>query len=212
MSLTLIDRFHPRLRAEQQEKIDAGLLQKGEEVELLDPQYLGTVAWLSVVLFIVGGMFFVGLDIVAYMAQTHTTSGHVEGWGLFLWIAINIVSYVVMIVVHEAIHGLAFAFWGGRPYFGAKLPVAFFCGAKNQIFRRNAYVVVGLAPLVVITVAGIVLTLVAPGLAAYVLLGTVGNVSGAAGDVWAVFRILRQPAHMLVEDTESGYRVWALLS
>ena len=92
------------------------------------------------------------------------------------------------------------------------MPVAFFCGAKNQVFRRNAYVVVGLAPLVVITVSGIVLTLLAPGLAAYVLLGTVGNVSGAAGDVWAVFRILRQPAHVLIEDIESGYRVWALLS
>ena len=212
MALTLIDRFHPRWRAEQQGKVDAGLLQKRDEVELLNPRYLRPVAMLSLVLFVVGAIFFVGIDIIAYMAQMHRTSGRLDGWGLLVWVVINIVSYVVMIVVHEAIHGLVFAFWGGKPYFGAKLPVAFFCGAKNQIFRRNAYVVVGLAPLVVITVAGIVLTLVAPGLAAYVLLGTVGNVSGAAGDVWAVFRILRQPAHMLVEDTESGYRVWALLS
>ncbi len=212
MALTLIDRFHPRWRAEQQGKVDAGLLQKRDEVELLNPLYLRPVAMLSLVLFVVGAIFFVGINIIAYMAQMHRTSGRLDGWGLLVWVVINIVSYVVMIVVHEAIHGLVFALWGGKPYFGAKLPVAFFCGAKNQIFRRNAYVVVGLAPLVVITVAGIVLTLVAPGLAAYVLLGTVGNVSGAAGDVWAVLRILRQPVHVLVEDTDSGYRVWELLS
>jgi hypothetical protein len=210
MALRVIDRFQPRWRAEQQVKVDEGFLQKRDEVELLDPKYLGPVAALSMVLFLVGGVFFVGLDVVAYAAQTHSISGHVEGWGLFVWLMVNVVAYMVMIVVHEAIHGLAFAFWGGKPYFGAKLPVAFFCGARNQVFRRNAYVVIGLAPLIVITVAGVVFTWLAPGLAAYVLLGTVGNVSGAAGDVWVVLRLLRQPAHVLVEDTESGYCVWEL--
>jgi len=114
--------------------------------------------------------------------------------------------------LHEGIHGLAFAFWGGKPFFGAKLPVALYCGAKNQLFRRNHYLMVGLAPLVVITLAGIVLTILVPGLAAYTLFGTIGNVSGAAGDVWGTRKILRQPKHVLVEDTETGYRVWEIKS
>lgn len=210
MSLTLVDRFHPQLRREQQAAIDAGKVRKRDELELLEPEQLRPLAILSLVMFVPGGVFFVLLNIVAYYAQTHRAIGQVGGWGILLWVVINIVAYLVVLPLHEGIHGLAFSLWGGKPYFGTKLPFALYCGAKNQLFRRNQYLVVGLAPLVVITVAGIVFTLLYPGLAAYTLLGTVGNFSGAAGDVWVAQRILRQPADLLVEDTQSGYRVWEI--
>ena len=210
MSLTLVDRFHPQLRRQQQAAIDAGKLRKRDELELLEPEQLRPLAILSLVMFVPGGVFFVLLNIVAYYAQTHRAIGQVGGWGILLWVVINIVAYLVVLPLHEGIHGLAFSLWGGKPYFGTKLPFALYCGAKNQLFRRNQYLVVGLAPLVVITVAGIVFTLLYPGLAAYTLLGTVGNFSGAAGDVWVAQRILRQPADLLVEDTQSGYRVWEI--
>jgi hypothetical protein len=61
---------------------------------------------------------------------------------------------------------------------------------------------------VVITLAGIIFTLISPVLASYTLFVTIGNISGAAGDVWSVRRLLRLPATVLVEDTEAGYRVW----
>ena len=80
----------------------------------------------------------------------------------------------------------------------------------SAILRRNQYLVVGLAPLVVITLAGIIFTLLAPVLASYTLFVTVGNISGAAGDIWSVQRIARLPATALVEDTEAGYRAWEL--
>src|SRR5437899_8245356 len=112
--------------------------------------------------------------------------------------------------LHEGLHALAFLFWGGKPYFGAKLPVALYCGAKNQLFRRNQYLVVGLAPLVVITLAGIILTLLSPVLASYTLLATAGNISGAAGDVWGTRELLKQSDEVLVEDTDIGFRVWKI--
>ena len=168
------------------------------------------LAMLSLVMFVIGGVFFALLNIAAYYAQTHRTMGQVGGWGILLWVVLNIIAYLVILPLHEGIHGLAFAFWGGKPYYGTKLPFALYCGAKNQLFRRNQYLVVGLAPLLVITLAAIVFTLLYPGLAVYTLLGSVGNFSGAAGDVWVAQRILRQPAHVLVEDTEAGYRVWEI--
>ena len=210
MSLTLVDRFHPQLRREQQAAIDAGKLRKRDELELLEPEQMRPLAMLSLVMFVVGGVFFVLLNIAVYYAQKHRTIGQVRGWGIVLWVVLNIVAYLVVLPLHEGIHGLAFSFWGGKPYFGTKLPFALYCGAKNQLFRRNQYLVVGLAPLVVITVAGIIFTLLYPGLAAYTLLGSVGNFSGAAGDVWVAQRILRQPTDVLVEDTEAGYRVWEI--
>ncbi|MGI9057068.1 MAG: DUF3267 domain-containing protein [Ktedonobacteraceae bacterium] len=211
MALQLIDRFHPRLRQEQQAAIDAGHLRKRDELELLEePQQIRRVAVLSLLLFVISALFFIVLNIVAYAVQTHTTSGSIGAVAILLGLFINIIIYVLVMFLHEGIHALAFAFWGGRPYFGAKLPLALFCGAKNQIFRRNHYLVVGLAPLVIITVAGIIFTLLSPALAVYTLLGTIGNFSGAAGDLWVAQRLLLQPKDVLVEDTDAGYRVWEI--
>ncbi len=212
MSLTLIDRFHPRLRKEQQEGINEGNLRKLEEAELLEPAQLRPLAKLSLLMLVIGGAFFGILNIAAYARQPHATGGGLGGWGLLLWFAINIVGYILILPIHELVHAAAFALWGGKPYFGMKLPYALFCGAKQQLFRRNQYLVVGLAPLLVITLAGIIFTLVSPALASYTIFATVGNVAGAAGDVFVAWRLLRLPESVLVEDTEAGYRVWEVTS
>src|SRR5437764_424779 len=208
--LTLIDRFQPHSRERQQIAIAAGKLCKRDELELLEPQQLRPMLLLSVIMLGIGTVFFGILTIAAYFAQTHSTRGQIGGWVLLLWLGINILSYVLVLFLHEGIHALAFIFWGGKPYFGAKLPVALFCGAKNQLFRRNQYIVVGLAPLVVISLAAIVFTLLNPVLASYTLFASIGNFSGAAGDVWSVMRLLRHPGNVLVEDTETGYRAWEI--
>ncbi|HVB75137.1 MAG TPA: DUF3267 domain-containing protein [Ktedonobacteraceae bacterium] len=208
MSLTIIDRFQPRLRAEQQAAIDAGHIRKVEELALLEREQLLPLARLSLQLLIVGVLFFGLLNYASYFIHYHTTNLGITGGSVLLWLVISVVGYCLMLPLHELLHGAAFLLWGGRPYFGAKLPYALYCGAKNQLFRRNQYLVVGLAPFVVITLAGIILTLVAPVTAAYTLAVTVGNISGAAGDIWSVVRMLRLPGTTLVEDTELGYRVW----
>jgi signal transduction histidine kinase len=210
LPLTLIDRFHSHLRNEQQEAINAGHLRKLEEVELLEPEQLRPLALLSLLMLVIGALFFGLLNYAAYTLQTHSTPHITGGWSLLLWIVINIIGYILILPIHELIHAAAFVLWGGKPYFGTKLPYALYCGAKNQLFHRNQYLVVGLAPLVVITLAGIILTLLSPALASYTLFATVGNVSGAAGDVWVVRRLLRLPSSILVEDTEAGYRAWEI--
>ena len=210
MALTLVDRFQPRLRSEQQAAIDAGHIRKVEELALLEQEQLLPLARLSLQLLLAGTVFFGLLNYVAFVLRYHTFNPGITGGGLLLWLVVSVIGYGVMLLLHEALHGAAFLLWGGRPYFGVKFPYALYCGARNQLFRRNQYLVVGLAPLVVITLAGIVVTLVAPRVAVFTLAVTVGNVSGAAGDVWSVARILRLPPTTLVEDTESGYRVWEI--
>jgi Putative zincin peptidase len=212
MPLTLKDRFHPRLRREQQAAIDAGNLRKCDEVALLETENLPPLARLSLLMLVIGGLFFGGLNYVAYLLQTHASGLHIGVWLLIVWIVINIISYVVILPIHELLHGAAFMFWGGRSYYGAKLPFALYCGAKNQLFHRNQYLVVGLAPLVIITLAGIIFTLLSPALASYIIFATVGNFSGAAGDVFGTAKLLRHPGSVLVEDTETGFRVWEITS
>ncbi|MBA2285070.1 MAG: DUF3267 domain-containing protein [Ktedonobacteraceae bacterium] len=208
----LVDRFHPRLRRSQQALIDAGQFRQREALALLEPQQMRPVILLSLLLLIVGTVIFGALNIAAYVWQTHAHSGSIGGWTLIGWLLINVLAYIVVLPIHELIHGLVISFWGGKPYYGAKLPFALFCGARNQIFRRSHYLVIALAPLVVLTLAGVVFLLIAPALASYVFLGLVGNFSGAAGDIYSAARILKQPTGTLIEDTETGFRTWELES
>jgi Putative zincin peptidase len=210
LSLLLIDRFHPYQRDEQQEAINAGHIRKLEEIELLEPEQLRPLALLSLLLLVIGAIFFGFLNYSTYILQIHSAPGFKGGWSLLLWLVINIVGYLLILPIHELFHAVAFILWGGKPYFGAKLPYALYCGAKNQLFHRNQYFVVGLAPLVVITLVGIIFTFISPILASYTLFATVGNISGAAGDVWVVRKLRRRPDSVLVEDTEAGYRAWEL--
>src|SRR5215467_2271250 len=101
MSLTLIDRFHPRMRNEQQEAINAGHLRKLEEIELLQPEQLRPLALLSLLLLLIGGVFFGLLTFAAYTRQTHTGIG---GWGWLLWVVINIAGYMLILPLHEVVH------------------------------------------------------------------------------------------------------------
>jgi len=208
MALLIVDRYHPRLRRELQSAVDAGHIQKCGELALLEPEQLRPLALLSLVLLVVGSFFFVALDLISYFWQAHVFFKGATWQEVAVWLGINIIGYFIILPIHEAIHGLTILFWGGRPHFGAKLPLALFCGARQQIFRRNQYIVVAMAPLVVISVAGMILTLLMPGLATYALFAIAGNISGAAGDLVVVWQLYHLPRHILVEDTETGYHAW----
>lgn len=210
MALQIIDRFHPQRRRAQQQAFDEGRAQQGSDLELLAPERMNRLAVGSLLLLIVGVVFFVGLNIAMYLIRTHATSGRISGWPLLAWVGINILGSIVILGIHEFVHGLAFMLWGGKPYYGARLPFALYCSARNQLFPRNYYIVVGLAPFVVITLIAIIFIIIAPALASYGLLAWISNFSGAVGDLMAVRWLLRQPSTVLVEDTETGCRVWKI--
>jgi hypothetical protein len=202
--------FQPRRRRLAQQAVNEGRIERLLAWDALAPENMLTLARLSLYLFLAGMAFFLGLNLLVYRLETGKTSGSLS-WGLVLLVVgANIVAYLVMLPLHEAAHGLVFALLGGRPVFGTKLPFALYCGAPNQLFTRSAYLAVGLAPLVLISLAGILVILLAPALAPYVQLALIGNVSGAAGDLWAARILLRQPPGVLVQDTASGFEVYAV--
>jgi hypothetical protein len=210
MSLFVVDRFHTLRRQQEQTAIDAGQVRKIDTLALLEGEALRPLAMLSLVLFIAGTVFFVGLNLLAFHWQYHVWLAPLSVWGVVFWIIINVIGYIVILPLHELIHGICFILWGGKPHFGAHLPLAIYCGAREQLFRRNHYLVVGLAPLIVLTLLGIVVTLLQPGIASYLLLAFIGNFSGAAGDIMVAQRIAHLPANILLEDTETGYTAWSV--
>lgn len=106
------------------------------------------------------------------------------------------------VVLHEAIHGLCFwLFTRERPRFGFKGAYAY-AGAPDWYIPRNHYLIIGSAPLVVITLLGLLLLALLPApLLPGLLLVVVLNGAGAVGDIAVVGWLLaRWPATTLVQD------------
>lgn len=129
------------------------------------------------------------------------TSFSVGGNGI-LWLALGLLAItVVQVVVHELIHGLFFwLFTRERPRFGFKGAYAY-AAAPDWYLPRNQHMVVGLAPLVVITLLGFLFVSIVPGWAIPGLLfAIVSNAAGAVGDIAVVTWLLFQPRATLVRD------------
>ena len=188
-----------------------GRLREIQRVELLDPQQLPQLARQSLQLLLASGLAFIALNVVARI--THG-SGPLLGAGSplargALLITTNIAAYALMIPIHEALHATIIIGLGGHPRFGLKLPFAAYCTAPDQLFTRNGYIVVALAPLVGLTLAGAALTWFAPDLGACLLFGLAGNVAGAVGDLATVARLRRIPSSALISDTQDGYTAYS---
>jgi hypothetical protein len=112
---------------------------------------------------------------------------------------------LVMVLVHEGLHGLVF--WlitHHRPSFGFRGYYAF-AAAPGWYIPRNPYLLVGLAPFVLITVIGLGLMAVVPyGFIPALLLLISMNAAGAAGDLMVVAWLLGKPAWFLVQDYGDG--------
>jgi Putative zincin peptidase len=112
-----------------------------------------------------------------------------------------LLAFAIVLLAHELVHG-AF-FWlitRSRPHFGLQITYAF-AAAPEWYISRNPYLVVGLAPLVLITLAGVALlpllpnALILPWVLALAL-----NASGSVGDVYIIGYLLARPACTLVND------------
>ncbi len=102
---------------------------------------------------------------------------------------------VVMIVLHEAVHGLFFwLFTRSQPKFAFRGAYAY-ASAPTWYIPKSHYLVVALAPLVLLSLLGLVLMVVIP-VEGFILLlmFLVFNAGGAIGDLWVVGWLLRQSA------------------
>ena len=117
---------------------------------------------------------------------------------------LTLLTVVLVLVVHEALHGVGFLLFGGRPKFGAGIkggaPYLFaMCPGKR--FTWGRFLVIGALPLVVIDVAALALAgnspLVVPAMLAFAF-----NTAGAVGDLWMIAVILQTPSAATFEATD----------
>jgi hypothetical protein len=116
---------------------------------------------------------------------------------------------VLMLIVHEGIHGLFFwIFTGSRPRFGFRGYYAF-AAAPDWFIPYRHYLVVALSPVVLMTLIGIGTLWVIPeawlgGLIFWVSM----NFSGSVGDMMVAAWLLRKPATFLAQDYGDGVRFY----
>jgi hypothetical protein len=108
---------------------------------------------------------------------------------------------VVMVVLHEGLHGLFFwLFSADRPRYAIKVYYAY-AAAPGWYFPRWQYFFTALAPLAGITLLCIAALAWAPAafaIPAYLLL--VFNTSGAVGDIWVALRLFSCPKTTYIKD------------
>jgi hypothetical protein len=120
-----------------------------------------------------------------------------------------LVVMVVTIVFHELVHGLFFWFFARhKPEFGVGRGYAF-AAMPDWYFPKRQYLVIGLGPLVGLTLLGMAIIAFAPltwiGL---VFAGVVINVGGAIGDLYVCWRIAREAGDIWVKDIGDGFQVY----
>jgi hypothetical protein len=178
-----------------------------------DQKLLITISLASLVLFVVFGIMFIGLLQLMrpeFRGLTGDFSLNLfEPGRLFVLMLAFLAVSMVMVILHEAIHGLFFwLFTGGRIKYGFKGAYAY-AAAPDWYIPRTPYLVVSLAPLVLISLLGFTALLFVPqsGIFAVLLLITM-NASGAAGDLYAFIWILRQPKAVLIQDFGERMKVY----
>jgi hypothetical protein len=210
----LLSRF---LRQSERRRLEAavaeGRLEPVEQLDLLAPEGLPELARWSLLLLVASLAFFIALDIAATdagLGRSSVPPFHLTWLVVIGLVVANLAAYVAVLPLHEAIHAAAILGLGGNPRFGLKLPLAVYCTAPGQLFTREGYLVVAGAPLFVISVLGIVATVLAPSAAAFIILGLTGNVAGAVGDLATMRRVRRLPHATILADMESGYIAYAV--
>jgi hypothetical protein len=149
------------------------------------------------------------VSIVRWMRPDFNDALRTGITGDILFLLLILVAMVVTIVFHELVHGLLFWFFARRrPEFGIG-PGYAFAAMPDWYFPKQQYLVIGLGPLVGLTLLGMAIIVFAP-LAWFglVLIGMVTNAAGAIGDMYVCWRIAREAQDVWIKDIGDGFQVY----
>jgi len=153
-------------------------------------------------LFVFYYLFFRAALWMRPVAAFHGLSTSIQGLGGVLRIIVAVIGiYAAVIVLHEATHGIFLTwFTRTRPIFAFRGYYAY-ASAPGWYFPRYQYLLVSLAPLVLLSLLGLaVLEFVPAGWFLPVISFMAFNASGAVGDLAVFFWLLRQPSTCLAYD------------
>jgi hypothetical protein len=124
---------------------------------------------------------------------------------------LDVISALFLVMlIHELVHGVFYwYFTGQRPLFGAKGLYIYSAVSPNVYIPRNQYLIVGIAPLVLLTLVGLLLMLCVQVVAISILsLFITFNAAGSAGDLVLAIRLLFFSPNSFMQDSDTGVVVF----
>jgi hypothetical protein len=164
-----------------------------------------TLYGIGVLLLFAFGYLFLSIysQITGKVIGTSDVSGASD---VILGILLFILLFIGTLILHELIHGFCVSMYGGKPRYGAGIYsiLPYLYTTTKSIFPRNKFIIIYIAPLVLISIIGVAAMAVFPSIAHWILLPLVVNASGSVGDLWMTRTLLRYPGHIFVEDQKTG--------
>lgn len=120
-----------------------------------------------------------------------------------------LLALVISISLHELAHGVFFWWFAKQPPKFGIGPGYAYAAMPGWYFPKRQYLVIGLAPLVALTLLGLVFVPFLPvWLLAPFFVGMALNAGGAIGDIYICLRIAREAEEALVKDLGDGMEVY----
>lgn len=133
-----------------------------------------------------------------------------DGMGAY-WIrmAVIVVSLITYMILHELVHGITMKYYGSQTVKYGFTGLYAYAGCQDYFYKKS-YLVVAMAPIVVLGVILLILNFLVPLSYVWVVyLVQIGNISGAAGDLYVTAKFLKLPKDILVKDTGVAMTVYA---
>lgn len=121
---------------------------------------------------------------------------------------IAIIGFFILIIIHETIHGLCFRFYSKEKVHYQFHGFAFSASQKNIFIKKQAYIIIGLAPALVINPILILLFILNPTFRLIFFILILLHLSGCAGDFYVVYKLSKKKADTLIEDYGIGMRIY----
>lgn len=134
------------------------------------------------------------------------------GWlRVLLAVFFTLAGMVVYVLAHECVHGVLIRIFTGEPaQFGFNLGSGMAYAKSSWFFSRPAYIAVALAPVLVWGVVLGVLMGDVPAEYFWCLYAIqIFNISGAVGDLYVTWLVLRMPKGVLVYDEGTSMKFFA---
>ncbi|HEY8663397.1 MAG TPA: DUF3267 domain-containing protein [Propionibacteriaceae bacterium] len=131
--------------------------------------------------------------------------------GGLLDLLLIVVVVLLTLALHEAIHGVAFLGFGGRPRYRIGLAMgmpSIFVAVEGFVVRWWQMLIIGISPFVVLTALATALALIVPAVTLAAVLMVSVNVIGACIDLYLMVRLLACRVRYgpgLVTDTRDGF-------
>ncbi len=153
-----------------------------------------------------GALVFLALGAVGFILHPFTGTFTID----FLQIGVLIGGLFVYIVLHEAIHAVFMRlFCKGKVNFGFHSYAAF-AGMKEGYFTKGEYVLIALAPVLLLGGLLLFLNLYLPGAWFWPIFLLQGqNLAGAVGDYYVIFLLATMPKSTLVNDDGMSMRYYS---